>query len=155
MLTCTIYTSNRWQIFRISCAKTFENKLQKIVCILFGINSVIAISNVVDDINSAYSENLTQQATRDPLVIRFQSEVVKMARDSIRFQSEVVKMARDSNYCRLNLFHSICKRFLMQCVSKYLCLIYAKYYISFIIHDIICSTTFTMLRNYLADHMYE
>ena len=77
MLTCTIYTSNHWQIFRISCAKTFENKLQKIVCILFGINSVIAISNVVDDINSIYSENLTQQATRDS--IRFQSEVVKMA----------------------------------------------------------------------------
>ena len=115
MLTCTIYTSNRWQIFRISCAKTFENKLQKIVCILFGVNSVIAISNVVGDINSAYSENLMQKATRDPLVIRF--------------QSEVVKMARDSNYCRLNLFHSICKRFLIQCVSKYLCLIYAKYYI--------------------------
>ena len=61
-----------------------------------------------------------------------------MARDSIRFQSEVVKMARDYNSCcRLNLFHSICKRFLMQCVSKCLCLIYAKYYISFIIHDII------------------
>ena len=85
-----------------------------------------------------------QKATRDPLVIRFQSEVVKMAQDSIRFQSEVVKMARESNnYCRLNLFHSVCKRFLMQCVSKYLCPICAKYYISFVIHDIICSTTFS------------
>ena len=140
MLTCTIYTSNHWQIFRISCAKTFENKLQKIVCILFGINSVIAISNVVGDINSIYSENLTQQATRD----------------SIRFQSEVVKMARDYNSCcGLNLFHSICKRFLMLCVSKYLCPIYAKYYTSFIMHDIICSTTFTILRNYFTHHTYE
>ena len=82
MLTCTIYTSNHWQIFCISCAiKTFKNKLEKIVCILFGINSVIAIFNVVADINSTYSENLMQQATRDS--IRFQSEVVKMARDSI------------------------------------------------------------------------
>ena len=86
MLTCTIFTSNHWQIFRIrqiSCAKTFKNKLEKIVCILFGINSVIAISNVVADINSTYSENLMQEATRDS--IRFQSEVIKMARDSIRF----------------------------------------------------------------------
>ena len=42
--------------------------------------------------------------------IRFQSEVVKMARDLIRFQSEVVKMARGYNSCcRLKLFHSICK----------------------------------------------
>ena len=61
-----------------------------------------------------------------------------MARDSIRFQSEVVKMARGYNSCcRLNLFRSICKRFLMQCVSKYLCRISAKCYISFIIHDIV------------------
>ena len=97
MLTCTIYTSNHWQIFRISCAKTFKNKLEKIVCILFGINSVKAISNVVADINSTYSENLMKQATRDS--IRFQSEVVKMARDSIRFQSEVVKLAQGYNSC--------------------------------------------------------
>ena len=53
-----------------------------------------------------------QQAMRDS--IRFQSEVVKMTRDSIRFQSEVVKMARGYNSCcRLILFHSICKRFLI------------------------------------------
>ena len=62
MLTCATYTSNHWQIFRISCAKTFENKLQKIVCILFGINSVIAISNVVAGINSTYSENIMQKS---------------------------------------------------------------------------------------------